>query len=95
MLNSSYILTEKDLPNEDLKIVADIFGLQIAIKLMYDLPGIVINVPKNGFLKMRNQYILEQYDGTKASRKALAKEFNLTEGYIIQLYCRAQKGKKI
>jgi hypothetical protein len=88
-------LTVEDLPNEDLKIVADMCGLDLAVKLLEDMPGTIINVPKTGLNKFRNKYICKQYDGSKQSRSCLAFEFGVSEGYIIQLACRSRKNARL
>ncbi|OGI25437.1 MAG: hypothetical protein A2287_03430 [Candidatus Melainabacteria bacterium RIFOXYA12_FULL_32_12] len=75
-------LTIEDLPSEDLKIVADLYGVEFALKLMNDLPGVIINVPSNALKKIRNRYICRNYDGSKKSRMTLALECDVTEGYI-------------
>ena len=84
-------LNINDLPNDELKTVADICGIESAVKLMTDMPGIMINIPKTGLNKCRNKYILKAYDGSKQSRMALAFKFGLSEGYILQLVCRNRK----
>lgn len=75
-------LTIEDLPNEDIRIIADFYGIDLAVKLMNDLPGIIINVPSNALKKIRNNYICRNYDGSKKSRMLLALECDVTEGYI-------------
>lgn len=85
MSNLAFNLTVNDLPNDDLKIVADIVGLSTAVKLLEDLPGILISIPKTGLNKCRNCYICKNYDGSKQSRVELAKEFGVSERYIIQM----------
>ena len=73
------------LPNEDLKIVAAIIGLEATIKLMCELPGILISVPKNATLPAKIKYIMEVYDGSKKSRLELAKTCDLSENYIYRI----------
>lgn len=58
-------ITEETLPNEDLKLVASTIGLDATIKLMCELPGIIISIPKNATLPARIAYIKEHYDGSK------------------------------
>ena len=41
------------LPNEDLKIAAAVIGLDATIKLMCELAGISISIPKNATLKAK------------------------------------------
>ena len=78
-------ITMDNLPNEDLNIVATIIGLDATIKLMCELPGILISVPKNATLPAKIAYIMEVYDGTKKSRLKLAKECDLSENYIYRV----------
>ena len=75
----------ESLPNEDLKIVATIIGLEATIKLMCELPGILISVPKNATLPAKIKYIMEVYDGSKKSRLELAKQCDLSENYIYRI----------
>jgi len=75
-------LTADNLPNEDLKLIAELIDLDVAIKMMDLLPGVIINIPKNGFRKARAKYIAQNYDGTKKSRLKLIFECGVTENYI-------------
>ena len=58
-------ITPENLPNEDLKMVALLLGLEAAIKLMCEIPGVNISIPKNATLPAKVLYIMEKYDGTK------------------------------
>ena len=78
-------LSNIELPNEEIQHLAELYGIEFAVKLMQDFSGVLINVPKKGLIKIRNQYICRNYDGSKNSRTRLAFEFDLTEGYIKQL----------
>ena len=78
-------ITEQTLPNEDLKIVASTIGLDATIKLMCELPGIIISIPKNATLPARIAYIKEHYDGSKKSRLKLSQMCDLSESYIYKI----------
>ncbi len=78
-------ITEENLPNEDLKILAAVIGLDPTIKIMCELPGINIAVPKNATLQAKIDYVKAHYDGTKKSRYELAKMCDLSEGYIYRI----------
>lgn len=78
-------ITKENLPNEDLKIIAEILGLGVAIKMMCELPGMNIAIPKNATLKAKIQYIKQNYDGSKKSRYDLAKACGLSENYIYRI----------
>jgi hypothetical protein len=74
-----------NLPNEDLKIVASVIGIDPTIKIMCELPGILISVPKNATLPAKIKYILNTYDGSKKSRFELARTCGLSESYIYRI----------
>lgn len=78
-------ITKENLPNEDLKIIADILGLGVVIKLMCELPGMNIAIPKNATLKAKIQYIKQNYDGSKKSRYNLSKICGVSESYIYKI----------
>lgn len=84
-------LTKDQLPGEDIKLVADYFGLNLAIRFLEELPGTLIHIPKTGLNKCRNEYICQVYDGSKESRVRLARQFDFSEGYIKQLISRYRK----
>ena len=78
-------ITSENLPNEDLKTIAFLLGLDAAVKLMCELPGVNLSIPKNATLPAKILYIMEKYDGTKKSRLKLSKECDLSEGYIYRI----------
>lgn len=87
-------ITNDNLPNEDLKIAAAVIGLEATIKLMCELPGIIISVPKNATLPAKIKYIQDVYDGSKQSRCRLAKQCDLSENYIFRIYKKTQNDYK-
>lgn len=75
-----------NLPNEDMKILASIIGLEATIKIMCELQGVLISVPQNATLSAKIVYIQDVYDGTKQSRVKLSKLCGLSENYIFRMY---------
>ena len=75
-------LTPDNLPNEDLRIVASLIGLDVAVKMMDVLSGLTINIPRYGYRKARERYIAQNYDGTRKSLIKLVLECDVTEGYV-------------
>ena len=64
-------ITIDDMPNDDLKFVAEEAGLKQALLLIFLLPGITINIPKNGLRRLKEKYIMKNYDGTKSKLNKL------------------------
>lgn len=52
-----------NLPNEDMKIVANVIGLEATIKIMCELQGVNISVPQNATLPAKIAYIFNKFGG--------------------------------
>jgi len=76
-------LTIEDLPNEDMVFVANACGLEVAIKLLKDLPGLAINIPKTGMRKLVNKYVCENYSGHNAKELALECGLSIRQVYNV------------
>ena len=83
-------LTVEDMPNEELKLIAEYLGIETALDLIENFPGININIPKNAFRRLMKEYIKKKYNGTRASQINLALECGVTAQYITQV---ARKNK--
>lgn len=84
-------LTISDMPNEDLKIVAEFCGVEIALKLLRELPGISINIPKFGLQKISKlrEYIYQNL--CKKSIKRIALDTGLSEVHIYRMLRETRK----
>ena len=40
-------ITIEDMPNDDLKFVAQCAGIKTALTLIFCLPGLIVNIPKH------------------------------------------------
>lgn len=85
---------EIEMPNYDIKFFSELYGVDLAVRLMIDMPGTLMNIPKTGLNKIRNMYIVKHYDGSKMSRVKLSRECNVTENYIMQLASKNRKNFK-
>ena len=78
-------ITAKDMPNDDLKFVAENAGIKAALALIFCTPGLTVNIPKNAFKAVKKRYILNNYDGTRYSINKLALECNLSQRYVYKI----------
>lgn len=74
-----------DLPNEELKMVADNCGMFVAISLCVNMKGISINVPKQPFRELVKSRIWEKYDGTTDSLNKIAREYKYSKRYLYKM----------
>lgn len=79
-----YIKPE-DMPNDDLKTVAEVSGIKSALQLIFSAPGLTVAIPKNAFSQVKKNYILHNYDGTKYSLNKLALECGYTQRYVYKI----------
>lgn len=79
-----YIRPE-DMPNDDLKFIAESAGIKSALALIFCTPGLTVTIPKNSFKEVKERYILNKYDGTKYSINRLAVDCGLSQRYIYKI----------
>lgn len=79
-----YIKAE-DMPNDDLKFIAESAGIRSALALIFCTPGLTVNIPKNSFREVKERYILHQYDGRKYTINRLAIECGLSQRYVYKI----------
>ena len=79
-----YIKPE-DMPNDDLKFVAESAGIRSALALIFCTPGLTVTIPKNSFSGVKERYIVSQYDGTKYTLNRLAIECGFSQRYIYKI----------
>lgn len=78
-------VTPDDMPNDDLKFIAQKAGVQSALALLFYTPGLTVNIPKNPFKIMKKEYIKNNYDGTKYMLNKLAVECGCSQRYIYKI----------
>ena len=79
-----YIRPE-DMPNDDLKFIAESAGIKTALALIFCTPGLTVTIPKNSFKEVKERYIMSKYDGTKYSINRLAVDCGLSQRYIYKI----------
>lgn len=79
-----YIRPE-DMPNDDLKFIAESAGIKSALALIFCTPGLTVTIPKNSFKEVKERYIMSKYDGTKYSINRLAVVCGLSQRYIYKI----------
>ena len=79
-----YIRPE-DMPNDDLKFIAESAGIKSALALIFCTPGLTVTIPKNSFKEVKERYIMSKSDGTKYSINRLAVDCGLSQRYIYKI----------
>ncbi len=78
-------VTIDDLPNDDLKLIAEVAGLKQAMLFIFLFSGVVVSIPNNPFTKLRDNYIMNHYDGTRTSINKLATECGITHRHVYRI----------
>ena len=71
------------MPNDDLKVVAKECGTDVALALLKNLPGAVINIPKRAFNKVADQFVIGNFNGHNAKQLARVCGYSLNHIYRI------------
>lgn len=82
-------LTIQDIKHQDLRMVAELCGLDVAIKLYQRMAGITISIPRNALREFQEKYILENRNTVRA--KELALMLNLTERTVEQIIMESRQ----
>ena len=85
-------ITIDDMPNEDMRLVAETCGLPVAVRLMKACGGAELYIPRFGFKRLIDRKIVEEFNGCNASR--LCSRYKVSKRYvynIIREHRRAQK----
>ena len=88
------VISENDMPNEALKEIYAICGREVAVSLMENQCGVFIMMPARPFIKLERRLMIEEFDGTTASLRRIARKFSISEVVIRDILKKA-KVKKI
>ena len=83
-------ITSEDMPTENMKIIAETCGIDIAIKILKNLGGLSLYIPSSGISLIHNKYILKRYDGTRDCANRLALELGVSINYVYKILKQKQ-----
>ncbi|MBQ9149481.1 hypothetical protein IJX73_00970 [bacterium] len=75
-------LTIEDMPSETFAVIFELCGVEVATSILYNMCGAVIQVPARGFQKIEKKIILQDYDGTTSSIRAISRKLKISETLI-------------
>lgn len=78
-------VTIEDMPNDDLKYIAQNAGLKAAMALILLTPGLTVTIPKNALRSLKERHIINEYDGTKLTLNRLVVECNLSQRQVYKI----------
>lgn len=85
----------KDMPNSDMRQVAEILGVKAAVELMRNFGGTSIIVPKNGKSKLLEKYVIANYDGNYTTIKQLVRQSGLSQRRVLLIIAQHKKNGTI
>lgn len=74
----------EDLPNDELRDLAEIIGLEATVRMMCHWAGMQVRVPVTGLRNVQKKYVQAVYDGSNIGRIAqrLGITYRTVERYI-------------
>lgn len=88
-------ITINDMPNDDLKVLAEKIGIEKTVETILELPGIAFTIPKKPFREAKERYIMEEYDGTKYSINQLALACDLTTKQVYKIIQKCRRKQRM
>lgn len=79
------LLTVDDMPNEILKEMYELCGRDVAVSLMENFCGSFLHIPARPFDKIIRRIATEEFDGTTASIRNIARKYKMAEPVIRKL----------
>lgn len=70
-------LLPEDMPTKDMKFVAECCGVDVAVKLMEEMPRLSVYIP-DGLSAVKLKSALKRYDGSRDSANRLALECGIS-----------------
>lgn len=86
-------ITIEDMPNDDLKFLAENAGIKPVLALIFSSPGLTVSIPKTSFKEVKEKYILSKYDGRKYTINKLAVECDLCQRHVYKIINKKLKEK--
>jgi Mor family transcriptional regulator len=86
-------LTPEDLPEGDLRLVAELCGVDVAVSLAEHMGGVQLYVPSAAGLisRKKHEYIVRHFDGSNCKELAVATGYS--ERWVYEILAR-RKGRK-
>lgn len=83
-------LKASELPNDDLKFLEEVIGLEAVQKLLLHAPGLSFYIPTRlpaGFVR---KYVLLHYSEAEKNSRALAKKLRISERHVWRILAEVQ-----
>lgn len=85
-------ITIDDMPNEDMRMVAETCGLPVAVKLMKACGGTKLYVPRVGFKKLIDRKIVEEFRGCNVRKLSL--KYGVSRTYVFNILQKHRKDRR-
>ncbi len=83
-------ITIDDMPNQTFREIFAICGADVAISLLTKMQGNYIAVPARGMINFIKSKILENFDGSTASIRRIARTYGTTENFVRNVLSEAR-----
>lgn len=87
-------ITMENLPNEDMRILAETIGIEPVRDIITEFPGIIFSIPANAEYPAKVEYIKNEYDGSKECRVKLSKLCGIGERFIYRMLSKKSNSGK-
>lgn len=82
------VITPDDMPNDLFRDIADLCGVDVAVKILLNFKGNTIPVPIYGMEKVEKKIILKEHNNDPFAIKILARKLEMSEVHIRKIIKR-------
>lgn len=84
-----------DMPNSDMRMVAEILGVKTAVELMRNFEGTTLIVPKYKKSISVSKFIIANYDGKFSTVKRIVRQCGLSQRRVLEIIAQHKKNGTI
>ena len=78
-------LTKEDMPTEVFEEIFDLCGADVAVSILINMTGNIIQVPTKGLINIEKKIILSEYNGTTSSIRQIQRKYGVSDSYVREI----------
>lgn len=78
-------LKREDMPTEVFGEIFDLCGADVAVSILINMTGNIIQVPTKGLINIEKKIILSEYNGTTSSIRQIQRKYGVSDSYVREI----------
>lgn len=78
-------LKKEDMPTEVFGEIFELCGAEVAVSILINMTGNIIQVPTKGLINIEKKIILSEYNGTTSSIRQIQRKYGVSDSYVREI----------